>query len=81
MKNWTSNAKNIRSLGIIAAVLSCSIATSASIAQSTWTYVSGYHTVMFGTLYLFTLLGLVMHILGDVMYTVVDPRIDFESRG
>ena len=35
---------------------------------------------MFGTLYFYALLGLVMNIIGDLMYTVVDPRIDFESR-
>ena len=38
------------------------------------------YPVMFGTLYIFTLLGLLMQIVGDVMYTVVDPRIDFEAR-
>jgi microcin C transport system permease protein len=38
------------------------------------------YPVMFGTLYIFTLLGLVMQIVGDLMYTVVDPRIDFEVR-
>lgn len=38
------------------------------------------YAVMFGTLYIFTLLGLVMQIVGDMMYTVVDPRIDFEAR-
>ena len=38
------------------------------------------YPVMFGTLYIFTLLGLVMQIVGDMMYTVVDPRIDFESQ-
>lgn len=38
------------------------------------------YPVMFGTLYIFTLLGLVMQIVGDMMYTLVDPRIDFESR-
>jgi microcin C transport system permease protein len=38
------------------------------------------YPVMFGTLYIFTLLGLVMQIIGDLMYTVVDPRIDFEAR-
>jgi microcin C transport system permease protein len=38
------------------------------------------YPVMFGTLYIFTLLGLVMQIVGDMMYTVVDPRIDFEVR-
>jgi microcin C transport system permease protein len=35
---------------------------------------------MFGTLYIFTLLGLLMQIVGDTLYTIVDPRIDFESR-
>jgi len=38
------------------------------------------YPVMFGTLYIFTLLGLIMQIVGDLMYTVVDPRIDFEAR-
>jgi len=38
------------------------------------------YPVMFGTLYFFTLLGLVMQIISDLMYHVVDPRIDFESR-
>jgi len=39
------------------------------------------YPVMFGTLYFFGLIGLLMGILGDIMYTVVDPRIDFEARG
>ncbi len=39
------------------------------------------YPVMFGTLYFFTLLGLVMNLLGDLTYHWVDPRIDFESRG
>ncbi len=38
------------------------------------------YPVMFGTLYIFTLVGLVMQIIGDLMYTVVDPRIDFSAR-
>jgi microcin C transport system permease protein len=38
------------------------------------------YTVMFGTLYIFTLLGLIMQIVSDFTYTLVDPRIDFESR-
>ena len=29
----------------------------------------------------FTLLGLILGLIGDLMYTVVDPRIDFERRG
>ncbi len=35
---------------------------------------------MFGTLYFFTLLGLLLNLLGDLMYVLIDPRIDFESR-
>ena len=38
------------------------------------------YPVMFGTLYIFTLLGLLMQIVGDVLYTIVDPRIDFDTR-
>ena len=39
------------------------------------------YPVMFGTLYFFGLISLLMNILGDFLYTVVDPRIDFEVRG
>ncbi|KAB7659166.1 ABC transporter permease subunit, partial [Plesiomonas shigelloides] len=38
------------------------------------------YPVMFGTLYIFTLLGLLLGILSDITYTLVDPRIDFEAR-
>ena len=38
------------------------------------------YPVVFATLYFFTLLGLVLQLIGDVMYHVIDPRIDFESR-
>jgi len=38
------------------------------------------YPVMFGTLFFFSLLGLIMNLVGDLMYTVVDPRIDFEAR-
>ena len=38
------------------------------------------YPVMFATLYFFTLLGLVMQLVGDIAYTIIDPRIDFESR-
>ena len=38
------------------------------------------YPVMFATLYFFTLLGLLMRLIGDLMYVVVDPRIDFETR-
>jgi microcin C transport system permease protein len=36
--------------------------------------------VMLGTLFVFSLLGLVANLLGDIAYTLVDPRIDFERR-
>ena len=38
------------------------------------------YPVMFGTLFIFTLLGLVVKLIGDITYTLVDPRIDFDSR-
>jgi microcin C transport system permease protein len=38
------------------------------------------YPVMFGTLYIFTLMGLLLKIVSDTTYTVVDPRIDFETR-
>jgi microcin C transport system permease protein len=39
------------------------------------------YPVVFGTLFAFSLLGLVIGILSDITYVLVDPRIDFESRG
>ena len=38
------------------------------------------YPVVFATLYFFTLLGLVMQLIGDLSYTLIDRRIDFESR-
>jgi microcin C transport system permease protein len=38
------------------------------------------YPIIFANLYFFTLLGLVMNLVGDLTYTLVDPRIDFESR-
>ncbi len=38
------------------------------------------YPVLFGTLYFFTLIGLVLQLVSDLVYTVVDPRIDFEGR-
>jgi len=37
------------------------------------------YPVVLGTLYLFTLLGLVAKLLSDVAYVLIDPRIQFES--
>lgn len=38
------------------------------------------YPVMFGTLYVFTLLGLILKLVSDITYMFVDPRIDFEAR-
>ena len=39
------------------------------------------YPVIFGTLFIFGLIGLVMGIVSDLMYIWIDPRIDFEKRG
>jgi microcin C transport system permease protein len=38
------------------------------------------YPVVFATLYIFALLGLLVNLLSDFIYTLVDPRIDFETR-
>ncbi|MCZ6855593.1 MAG: microcin C ABC transporter permease YejB [Gammaproteobacteria bacterium] len=38
------------------------------------------YPILFGTLFSFTLIGLVMQLIGDMVYVFVDPRIDFETR-
>lgn len=38
------------------------------------------YPVVFGSLYIFTLLGMVIKLIGDLTYMAVDPRIDFEAR-
>lgn len=38
------------------------------------------YPVFFGTLFIFTLLGLFIKLISDLMYVCVDPRIDFQSR-
>lgn len=39
------------------------------------------YPVIFGTLYIFALLGLVLKLISDITYSLVDPRIDFDRRG
>jgi microcin C transport system permease protein len=39
------------------------------------------YPVVFGALYIFTLIGLIANLLTDIAYMIVDPRIDFERRG
>ncbi len=38
------------------------------------------YPVVFATLYIFSLMGLVINLISDLTYTWIDPRIDFESR-
>ena len=38
------------------------------------------YPLMFGTLYVFSLVGLVLNLVSDLMYMIIDPRIDFEAR-
>jgi microcin C transport system permease protein len=38
------------------------------------------YAVVFATLYIFSAMGLLLNLLSDLIYTWVDPRIDFESR-
>ncbi|MFT4620701.1 MAG: microcin C transport system permease protein [Polaromonas sp.] len=42
--------------------------------------VSRDYPVIFGTLFVFGLIGLTMGLISDLMYVWIDPRIDFESR-
>lgn len=42
--------------------------------------VSRDYPVVFGTLFIFTLAGLLIRLIGDLSYTVLDPRIDFDAR-
>ena len=39
------------------------------------------YPIMFGTLYVFTLIGLVLKLISDLTYMFIDPRIDFGTRG
>jgi microcin C transport system permease protein len=39
------------------------------------------YPIMFGTLYVFTLIGLVLKLISDLTYMFIDPRIDFATRG
>ncbi|AKA23965.1 microcin C ABC transporter permease YejB [Pseudomonas chlororaphis] len=42
--------------------------------------VSRDYPVVFGSLFIFTLFGLLIKLVGDLCYTLVDPRIDFAAR-
>ena len=38
------------------------------------------YPVIFGTMYIFALIGLVLKLVSDITYSLIDPRINFESR-
>ena len=38
------------------------------------------YPVIFGSLYVFSLIGLLLNLVSDIVYHMVDPRIDFETR-
>ncbi len=38
------------------------------------------YPVVIGTLYIYSLIGMIMTLVSDVIYTMIDPRIDFEAR-
>jgi microcin C transport system permease protein len=38
------------------------------------------YPILFGTIFIFTLVGLVMRLVADLTYVLTDPRIDFETR-
>jgi microcin C transport system permease protein len=38
------------------------------------------YPVVFANIYIFALIGLVVTLISDLTYTVIDPRIDFETR-
>jgi len=38
------------------------------------------YPVVFATLYIFSLMGLIVSLISDIIYTTIDPRIDFEAR-
>ncbi len=42
--------------------------------------ISRDYPVMFGTLFIFTLIGLIFKLIGDLTYVLIDPRIDFDRR-
>ena len=37
------------------------------------------YPIVFGTLYIFALLGLILKLISDITYSIVDPRINFEK--
>ena len=38
------------------------------------------YPVVFATLFIFSIMGMVLQLVSDLVYVLIDPRIDFESR-
>ena len=38
------------------------------------------YPIIFATLYIFTLIGLLLKLVSDFSYTIIDPRVDFNNR-
>jgi microcin C transport system permease protein len=38
------------------------------------------YPVIFGTMYIFALLGLVLKLISDITYCIIDPRINFDAK-
>ena len=38
------------------------------------------YPIVFGTLYIYTLIGLLLNLISDLTYVAIDPRIDFGTR-
>ncbi|EYS88996.1 hypothetical protein X471_01092 [Bartonella bacilliformis str. Heidi Mejia] len=38
------------------------------------------YSVVFATLYIFSLIGLIVSLIYDIIYMLIDPRVDFDKR-
>ena len=56
------------------------LARRARACSASKSIVNRDYPVVFATLYIFSLMGLVINLISDLTYTWVDPRIDFETR-
>ena len=66
-----------RKFAILDAGMHHQLAASGNLGQ----VIKRDYPILFGTLFSFTLIGLVMQLVGDLTYVLVDPRIDFEGHG
>ena len=77
-------------IAFLVATLACDVAfwwTRAPAWATATVWLLGFESVLnrdyavvFATLYIFSLIGLLVNLIADLTYTWVDPRIDFETR-